>query len=177
MDAYVFARIADRAFLNRLLELAAVGESPIRYAAVLTGDADAIAAAEVDGFEALDGLLDTYFRPDPPLLLSTAIGLCPPPPLECKMPRKKLCAHPVEAFVRIWVEPGRADTVVADLLALDGIEEAGAVAGDFDVLTVLCEPTLGDARSRLVDQVHRVPSIVRTSTSFVLRSEPAPAQG
>jgi len=170
MDVYVFINGANRDYLNGLLAAAAGAQNPIRYAAVLTGEADAIAAVEVDDFDALDALLNEFFRPTPTMTISTAVGLCRPPPPECRMPRNRLCEHPIEAFVRIWVDPGRAEDVVADLLDLDGIDEAGVVAGGFDVLTVLCEPTLDDAIERLLDEVHRVPSIVRTSTSFVLRS-------
>jgi DNA-binding Lrp family transcriptional regulator len=101
---------------------------------------------------------------------STAIGLCPPPPFDCDMPRKIMSDLPIEVFVRLWVQPGRAAAVVADLLAIDGIDEAGVVAGDFDVLTVFSVATFDQAVARLLDQVHRVPSIVRTSTAFVIRS-------
>jgi DNA-binding Lrp family transcriptional regulator len=170
IDAYLFFDGATQEWLDDLLGLAQGGETPIRYAAVLTGGADAIAAGEFESLPQLGDFVDSTFRATALPSVSTAIGLCPPPPRECKMPKKKRCERAVEAFVRIWAEPGRADAVVDDLLAIDGIDEAGAVAGDFDVLTVLCVPTIMAARALLVDQVQRVPSIVRTSTAFVLRS-------
>jgi DNA-binding Lrp family transcriptional regulator len=169
--AYVFVKGAIQGFLNSLLGLAEGEETAIRYAAVLTGDTHAIAAVEVNNLGELEAVIHhEVFRITPTLTTSTAIGLCRPAPIGCNMPRIQLCEHPVEAFIRIWVQRGRAEDVVADLLAIDGIDEAGVVAGDFDVLTVICVPTLDEVIARLLDEVHRIPSIVRTSTSFVLRS-------
>jgi DNA-binding Lrp family transcriptional regulator len=59
--------------------------------------------------------------------------------------------------------------VVDDLLDA-GIDEAGVVAGDFDVLTIVDAETLQEFTERLLHVVQRIPSIVRTSTSFVTRS-------
>jgi DNA-binding Lrp family transcriptional regulator len=173
INAYVFVRGANRDFLNELLESVRGGQTPIRYAAVLTGSDDAIAVAEVDDLTELEDLIYDRFRATPSMTTSTAIGVCPPPPPECKMPKIKRCDQ-VEAFVRAWGQPGRADAVAADLLQLDGVIGAGPVAGDFDVLADLCVPTLGDVVVNVLGQVQRVPSIVRTSTAFVIRSATRP---
>jgi AsnC-like helix-turn-helix protein len=178
IDAYVFVKDAPEGFLGNLLGLVEAGETTIRYAAALTGGDDAIAALEVSDLGELEAVIDQNFRATPAMTTSTAIGLCPPPPFDCDMPRKIMSDLPIEVFVRLWVQPGRAATVVADLLAIDGIDEAGVMAGDFDVLTVFSVATFDQAIARLLDQVHRVPSIVRTSTAFVIRSArgPKPAQ-
>jgi DNA-binding Lrp family transcriptional regulator len=71
------------------------------------------------------------------------------------------------------VQPGRAQTVVDDLRDA-GIDEAGVVAGDFDVLTIVDAETLQEFTERLLHVVQRIPSILRTSTSFVTRSARRP---
>jgi DNA-binding Lrp family transcriptional regulator len=183
MDAYVFVKGATREYLDTMLNLAAEGVDPaIRYAAVLTGEFDGVVACEVADFQALEALVFQYFRDNP--VTSTAVGLCPPPPRECKMPKKKHRVVQVEAFLRIWVQSGRGQDVVDELVGddgfrgIDGIEEAGVVAADFDVLTVLCAETLDEFRARLLYGVQRVPSVIKTSTGFVVRSarRPEPEQ-
>jgi hypothetical protein len=173
IDAYVFVQGATQDFLNGLIGLVQENVEPaIRYAAVLTGNVDGVAAVEVADFAGLEALIWERFRTNP--TTSTAIGLCPPPPRGCgDMPKLKQGQPPVEAFVRVWVQPGRAQNVVDDLLN-SGIDEAGVVAGDFDVLTVVEAETLQEFRERLLYIVQRIPSIVRTSTSFVTRSARRP---
>jgi Lrp/AsnC ligand binding domain len=172
IDAYVFVERATEEFLNGLIGLVQDNVEPaIRYAAVLTGNVDGVAAVEIADLAELEALIWERFRTNP--TTSTAIGLCPPPPRACFMPKKKLGQAPVEAFVRIWVQPGRAQTVVDDLLDA-GIDEAGVVAGDFDVLTIVDAETLQEFTERLLHVVQRIPSILRTSTSFVTRSARRP---
>jgi len=172
IDAYVFVQGATQDFLDGLLGLVQENVEPaIRYAAVLTGNVDGVAAVEVANFAGLEALIWEHFRTNP--TTSTAIGQCPSPPKECKMPKRKPGQPPVEAFVCVWVQPGRAQNVVDDLLS-SGIDEAGVVAGDFDVLTIVEAETLQDYRERLLYVVQRIPSIVRTSTSFVTRSARRP---
>jgi DNA-binding Lrp family transcriptional regulator len=172
IDAYVFFQGATQDFLNGLIGLVQENVEPaIRYAAVLTGNVDGVAALEVDDFAGLEALIWERFRTNP--TTSTAIGLRPPPPRESRMPKANPGQPPIEAFVRVWVQPGRAQNVVDDLLD-SGIDEAGVVAGDFDVLTVVEAETLQEFTARLLFVVHRIPSIVRTSTSFVTRSARRP---
>jgi hypothetical protein len=174
IDAYVFVQGATQDFLNGLLGLVRENVEPaIRYAAVLTGNVDGVAAVEVADFAELEALIWERFRTNP--TTSTAIGLPPPPPRGGgpRMPKRKPGQLPVEAFVRVWVQPGRAQNVVDDLLN-SGIDEAGVVAGDFDVLTIVEADTLQEFRERLLYVVQRIPSIVRTSTSFVTRSARRP---
>ena len=171
IDAYVFVQGTTQDFLNGLLGLVRENVEPaIRYAAVLTGNVDGVAAVEVADFAELEALIWERFRTNP--TTSTAIGLRPPA-RGGRMPKRKPGQPPVEAFVRIWVQSGRAQNVVDDLLN-SGIDEAGVVAGDFDVLTIVEAETLQEFRERLLYVVQRIPSIVRTSTSFVTRSARRP---
>lgn len=166
-DAYVFIRGAGKEYLDKLIGLPNSVER-IRYTAVLTGDWDGLAAVTFEDVREVEAFVFEHLRENPDT--STAIGLWPAAPLSVKWS----ISYPVEAFVRVWVQPGQALDVASHLMQLKGSEGAVVVSADFDVLTALGAETFDELRSLLLTSLHPAAGIQRTATSFVLRSSERP---
>jgi hypothetical protein len=166
-DAYVFIRGAGKNYLDKLVGLPGSVDR-IRYTAVLTGDWDGVAAVTFEDLREVEPLVFENLRENPET--STAIGLWPAAPLSLKWS----ISYPEEAWVRVWVEPGQAIAVAANLMQLTGNEGVAVVAADFDVLTAFGAGTFDELKSLLLTSLHPAAGIRRTATSFVLRSSERP---
>jgi DNA-binding Lrp family transcriptional regulator len=161
MDAYVFIRDADPGALETL-----GGEeyAKVPFVAPITGPYLGIAVVRVDDLPELESLILNDFRRAGVRETETAIALRPEP-AQIKWRRSKA----VEAFIRIWVQPGKAVEVLDAASNLSGAEGAAAVvAGDFDVLVNLSGDSFQEVARTLVEELHQLPGTVRTASSFAV---------
>jgi len=76
----------------------------------------------------------------------------------------------VQAYILVQTEVGMADSVAADVSAIEGVVRVDIVTGPYDVV-VLTEASSGDhLRTLVVSKVQRVAGITRTLTCSILNS-------
>jgi len=75
----------------------------------------------------------------------------------------------VAAYVHVTVDAKRGDRVVDDLGAVEAVRELHAVSGDADLLALVQAPT-PEELDEVLDRIGRLPGVVRTDTSVVLRT-------
>jgi DNA-binding Lrp family transcriptional regulator len=158
LDAYVFIREAKQGFLSELRR------SPlpeVRFSTYLTGPYAALAIVTVGSLKELESLVLGPFREAGATSTETAISLQNGPLMLKYGP-----PAPVEAFVRIWVKPGRARDVLGAVSILETALGASIVAADFDILLELGGETFNDVRNTLLNEVHRIDGIRQTASSF-----------
>jgi hypothetical protein len=64
---------------------------------------------------------------------------------------------PVREYILVQTVVGRSDTVVVDLEALDGVQSAAPVSGQYDVILV----TEHHSPNELVDRIEDHPGVAR----------------
>ena len=70
----------------------------------------------------------------------------------------------VTAFVLIMTKTGKEKEVIAGLQALEGINEAWAVYGDYDIIAKVDVPDLDSLNHLLLQKVRNIQNISMTST-------------
>lgn len=156
MDAYVFIRNADKGALEAL-----GAKESVHFVAPITGPYLALAVVRVESLPDLEKLVLEDFHGAGVRETETAISLMPEPANIKWGPPPHLVA-----FVRIWVEPGKVEQVLA--AASERKWPAAVVAADFDILLEVGGETFEDVARTLVQEVHRLPGIVRTASSFAV---------
>ncbi len=76
--------------------------------------------------------------------------------------------RPLEAFVLVKTDRGRALDVLVSTSAVDGGVGSGIVAGSFDVLLVVQAADLDEMAQLVLGQLQQVDGIVSTQTALVL---------
>ena len=72
------------------------------------------------------------------------------------------------ASVNIFAESTQIDNVVAALSKLENIEEVYEVAGEYDIVTLVCTSTLEEFRDMLQKQIMKIKGVKSTITSLYL---------
>jgi hypothetical protein len=160
VDAYVFIREADE---GAVAGLAGKAYGEVRYVAPITGAYLALAVVTVDGLPELEKLVLERFREAGVRATETAV-----PVLHGPNQIKWEPEAAVEAFVRIWVERGRAEEVLGAASNLSGALGAAVCAADFDILLELGGGSFEDVAGTLLNELHQLPGVVRTATSLAV---------
>ncbi len=74
----------------------------------------------------------------------------------------------MDAFVYLWVRPGRVEDVVVQLQATRGVRAAVTVVGDWDVLAATHGPDLTSIAETVAHRIHRIDGVERTVTTPVV---------
>ncbi len=72
------------------------------------------------------------------------------------------------ASVNIFVESPQKDNVLAALSKLKDIEEVYEVAGEYDIVTLVCTATLEEFRDILQKQIMKIKGVKSTVTTIIL---------
>lgn len=158
MDAYVLIRDADQGSFGKIMEY-----PEVRFASPMTGPYLGIAVVTVEDLSGLASLVLGRFREAGIRQTETALAVRAMQKLV-----KWLTPTPVEAFVRIWVEPGKAQQVLEALDAADWTMGAAVCAADFDILLEVGGDTFEEVVETLLRNLHPLEGIVRTATSFAV---------
>ena len=75
----------------------------------------------------------------------------------------------VEAFVLITAKPGAETNLVERLRALEEVENAWAVYGEYDVIALITVDNLRNLDSFVTDKVRRLAEVQFTSTMICIR--------
>ena len=78
------------------------------------------------------------------------------------------------ASVNIFVESTQTDQVVAALSKLKNIEEVYEVAGEYDIVTLVCASTLEEFRDILQKQIMKIKGVKSTITTIMLKPHKGP---
>ena len=78
------------------------------------------------------------------------------------------------ASVNIFAESTQIDSVVAALSKLANIEEVYEVAGEYDIVTLVCTSTLEEFRDTLQKQIMKIKGVKSTITTIVLHPHKGP---
>jgi DNA-binding Lrp family transcriptional regulator len=73
-----------------------------------------------------------------------------------------------KAYVKIWVEGGREETVRAALLENEAVMTADITAGEQDIITLIECKSYEDLLRLVMRRIRTVPGVSRTVTDFVL---------
>ena len=76
--------------------------------------------------------------------------------------------RPVTVMVNVVVDQPRWHAVQEALAGIDGMSYIAATTGEFDFLALVRLPTVNHLRDVVLEQIHRIPGVVRTTTLFVL---------
>jgi DNA-binding Lrp family transcriptional regulator len=160
MDAYVMIRDADRGSIESIK-----GFPQVKFAVPMTGPYLAIAVVIVDSLQELENLVLEDFQGAGVRGTETAISLMAP----AKKVIKYRGPTPIEAFVRVWVEPGKARDVLDAASGLgDEVLGAAIVAADFDILLEVGGDTFDGVAEILLQKLHGLAGVARTATSFAV---------
>ncbi|CAN5522711.1 hypothetical protein BH20CHL6_BH20CHL6_04460 [soil metagenome] len=181
IHAYVFVAEAGQDTIDRLKQAEQPdlppGDTGIRFVAPLSGPYDAVAVVQAADVQALQDLvLGTIqtgtMEAGAKLRTETSIALAFPRII------KRTLARPVEAFVRVWVQPGQGRAVIDNLEKLgDAYMGAALVAGDFDILVELGADTFDELRETLLTMHETVEGIARSASSITASGVTAEAGG
>ena len=78
------------------------------------------------------------------------------------------------ASVNIFAESTQINSVVAALSKLDHIEEVYEVAGEYDIVTLVCTQTLEEFRDLLQKQIMKIKGVKSTISTIVLHPHKGP---
>jgi DNA-binding Lrp family transcriptional regulator len=73
------------------------------------------------------------------------------------------------ASVNLFVESSQIKNIVEALSKLDNIEEVYEVAGEYDIVTLVCTSTLEEFRDILQKQIMKIKDVKSTISTIVLR--------
>jgi len=74
----------------------------------------------------------------------------------------------VEAFVMVKTGAGRSEAVREDLVAIEGVEEAHVVAGNFDIIVEVAGGEVYDILHAVVSEVQALDGVTDTKTYISL---------
>ncbi|MBA3551814.1 MAG: hypothetical protein H0W27_02940 [Actinobacteria bacterium] len=160
MDAFVLVREASLPIVQDLRGLVPDESNPVRFVTPLSGRHDALVVLEVDSLGQLQDYVLETIHGERQLSTETAVSLIDGP-----LRIKRVPPSPVECFVRIRVERGRAAEVMEVVSAIPGYRGSAVVAADFDVLLELGGETFEEVAGGLL-QLHMVEGIVASAASF-----------
>lgn len=72
------------------------------------------------------------------------------------------------ASVNIFAESTQIDAVVASLSELDNIEEVYEVAGEYDIVTLVCAASLEEFRDILQKKIMKIKGVKSTISTIIL---------
>ncbi len=78
------------------------------------------------------------------------------------------------ASVNIFVESTEMDSVIDALHEVQNVEEVYEVAGEYDIVTLVCASTLEEFREILQRQIMKIKGVKSTITTIVLRPHKGP---
>ena len=74
------------------------------------------------------------------------------------------------AFIQVWVDHSKANTVVEQITALNEVLECHHAAGDYDLLLKVLVKDTAALEELLVKKIKGIKAITRTSTTIILSS-------
>ena len=74
----------------------------------------------------------------------------------------------VLASVGIFIEKSKKAEVLTGLCKIDGVKEVYEVAGEFDILSIVCVSSMAEFRETLQRQIMRVKGVSSVVTSIIL---------
>jgi len=72
-------------------------------------------------------------------------------------------------FIFIKANPGKINNVLHEVQKIKEVKEAYAVTGDFDLIVKLDVKRVNEASRIILDSIHNLDGVEKTSTSIVLR--------
>lgn len=81
--------------------------------------------------------------------------------------RERLDLH-LLAFVRVWIDHGKASNIKENILAMDEVLECHHVAGDYDLLLKVLVKNTVALEELLVRKIKALKAVTRTSTTIIL---------
>ena len=78
------------------------------------------------------------------------------------------------ASVNIFADKSEIDNVVTALSELNNIEEVYEVAGEYDIVTLVCTSTLEEFRDTLQKQIMKIKGVKSTITTIILQPHKGP---
>ncbi len=78
------------------------------------------------------------------------------------------------ASVNIFAESTQIDNVLAALSKLNNIEEVYEVAGEYDIVTLVCTSTLEEFRDILQKQIMKIKGVKSTISTIILQPHKGP---
>jgi DNA-binding Lrp family transcriptional regulator len=89
---------------------------------------------------------------------------------EVHVPSKRAAKNAnARAYVLIETETGYIDSAVAALRAIPEIVIADAIIGPCDIILMIETPDQRDIGRLVIDQIHAIPGIKRTTTCFAIQ--------
>ncbi len=74
----------------------------------------------------------------------------------------------VEAFIFLIAEPNKIDKVGTEVKKVEGIKEAYAVTGEFDIVVKVEAKDFSELSSIVKEKILNIPGVVKTTTSVVI---------
>ncbi|MHA1348570.1 MAG: Lrp/AsnC family transcriptional regulator [Candidatus Odinarchaeia archaeon] len=74
-------------------------------------------------------------------------------------------------FIFVKTNPGRINNVLSEILKLKEVVEVHAVTGDYDIILKLEVERIEDASKVIIDKIHKLEGVEKTSTSIVLQTQ------
>ena len=79
--------------------------------------------------------------------------------------------RPLTVLINVSAEQARWEDLSRQLAALDGVEWLAATTGDVDFLALVRLRDVAELRDVVLEQLHALPGVTRTTTVFVLQEQ------
>lgn len=76
----------------------------------------------------------------------------------------------VDAFVFLVVEPNKIDKVGIEIKKIEGIKEAHAVTGEYDIIVKIEAKDFSELSKIIKEKILTIAGVVKTTTSVVIES-------
>ena len=74
----------------------------------------------------------------------------------------------VSAYVFITTQVGKVKKVIEEVKKIEGVEEAKAVTGSFDIVAKLSARDLGTLTKAIIEKIHEIDGVLDTQTAIIV---------
>lgn len=74
----------------------------------------------------------------------------------------------IEAYVHVMTSAGTAPNLLSEIRAVDGVERANVVAGEFDIIALVAADSRQELLALVTEEIQPLDGVGRTRTSIVL---------
>lgn len=75
---------------------------------------------------------------------------------------------PITAYVLIMVEAAKAFEVLESIRRVEGVSEAHAITGEYDIIAKIEVADLKELGEKVIGRIHRIEGVERTVTAIVV---------
>ena len=76
---------------------------------------------------------------------------------------------PIIAYVLISVEAGKTFDVLEEVRRVEGVLEAHAVTGEYDIIAKVEAVNLNDLGEKIVGEIHKIKGVIKTVTAIAVK--------